>query len=102
MATPQNDEPSNVIGSISKFAGILVGTAVVTGKRIIGSVTPPSEDSPDKPEKKTMQARSPRKKKAVCTTEAKVPKTKKKKAVKRKGTASSAKSEASEKKSIPS
>jgi len=102
MATPQNDEPSNVIGSISKFAGTLVGTAVVTGKRIIGSVTPPSEDPSDKPKKKTMQARSQRKKKAVRKIEAKVPKTKKEKVVKRKGTGSSAKSEASEKKSISS
>jgi len=102
MTTPQNDEPSNVVGSISKFAGVLVGTAVVTGKRIIGSVTPSSKDPSDKPKKKTMQARSQRKKKAVRKTEAKVPKTKKKKkkVVKRKGTGSSAKSEASEKKSI--
>ena len=104
MATLQNDEPSNVIGSISKFAGALVGTAVVTSKRIIGSVTPPSEDPSGKPKKKTMPARSQRKKKAVRKTEAKVPKTKKKKkkVVKRKGTGSSAKSKASEKKSISS
>jgi len=108
MATPQNDEPSNVVGSISKFAGVLVGTAVVAGKRIIGSVTPPSKDPSDKPKKKTMQARSQRKKKAVRKTEAKVPKTKKKKkrkkkkVVKLKGTDSTAKSKASEKKSISS
>ena len=79
MATPQNDEHSKVIGAISKFAGTLAGTAVVTGKRIIGSVKPTSEGPSDKPKKKTMQARSQRKKKAVRKTEAKVPKTKKKK-----------------------
>jgi len=100
MATPQKGEPSKIIGSVSKFAGTLVGTAVVTGKRIIGSVAPPSKGPSDKPKKKTMQARSQRKKKAVRKTEAKVPKTKKKKkkVVKRKGTGSSGKSEASEKK----
>jgi hypothetical protein len=44
MATPQNSkpEPSKIIRPISKFAGALVGTAVVTGKRIIGSVKPTS------------------------------------------------------------
>ena len=81
MATPQNgeSEPSRIIGSISKLAGALVGTAVVAGKRIIGEVTPPSKGPSDKPRGKTMQAPAKRRKKAVRKTEAKVPKTKKKK-----------------------
>ena len=99
MATPQNDEPSKVIGSISKFAGTLVGTAVVTGKRIIGSAKPSSKGPPDKPGKKTIRTPAKRKKKAVSKAETKVPKTKKKKkVVKRKPTGSSDKSGASKKK----
>jgi hypothetical protein len=100
MATPQNGkpEPSRIIGSISKLAGVLVGTAVVTGKRIIGLVTPPSEGPSDKHGKKTMQAPAKRKMKAVRKTEIKIPKTKKKKVVKRKGTGSSGESGASKKK----
>jgi hypothetical protein len=68
MATPQNDEPSGIIESVSKFAGTVVGSAVITGKRIIGSA------------------------------KTKVPKTKKKKVVKRKRTGSPDKSGASKKK----
>jgi hypothetical protein len=102
MATPQNSkpEPSRIIGSISKLAGVLVGTAVVTGKRIIGLVTPPSEGPLDKHRGKTVQAPAKRKKKAVRKTEIKIPKTKKKKkkVVKRKGTGSSDESGASKKK----
>jgi hypothetical protein len=58
MATPQNSkpEPSKIIRPISKFAGALVGTAVVTGKRIIGSVKPTSEGPSDKHREKTLQA----------------------------------------------
>jgi len=99
MATPQNDEPepSRIIRSISKLAGALVGTAVVTGKRIIGSVRPPSEGPSDKPGGKTVHAPPKRKKKAVRKTEIKIPKTKKKKVVKRKGTGSSGESGASKK-----
>ena len=99
MATPQNGEPgfSRIIGSISKLAAVLVGTAVVTGKRIIGSVRPPSEGPTDKPGKKTVHAPAKRKKKAVRKTEIKIPKTKKKKVVKRKGTGSSVESGASTK-----
>ena len=99
MATPQNDEPepSRIIRSISKLAGALVGTAVVTGKRIIGSVRPPSEGPSDKPGEKTVHAPAKRKKKAVRKTEIKIPKTKKKKVVKRKGTGSSGESGASKK-----
>jgi len=104
MATPQNGEPepSRIIGSISKLVGALVGTAVVTGKRIIGSVRPPSEGPSDKPGEKTVQAPAKRKKKAVRKTEIKIPKTKKKKVVKRKGTGSSGESGASKKKSTKS
>ncbi len=100
MATPQNGkpEPSRIIRSISKLAGALVGTAVVTGKRIIGSVRPPSEGPSDKPGKKTVHAPAKRKKKAVRKTGIKIPKTKKKKVVKRKGTGSSGESGASKKK----
>jgi len=100
MATPQNGEPgpSRIIGSISKLVGALVGTAVVTGKRIIGSVRPPSEGPSDKPGEKTVHAPAKRKKKAVRKTEIKIPKTKKKKVVKRKGTGSSGESGASKKK----
>ena len=62
MATPQNgeSEPSRIIGSISKLAGALVGTAVVAGKRIIGEAAPPSKGPSDRPRGKTMQARAKR------------------------------------------
>ncbi len=106
MATRQNRkvESPKIIGAISRLAGTLVGTVAVTGKRIIGSVTPPSEGPSDKPEVKTMQVSVKRKKKAVRKTEIKVPKTKKKKkkVVKRKGTGSSGESGASKKKSTQS
>jgi hypothetical protein len=104
MATPQNDEsePSRIIGSISKLAGALVGTAVVAGKRIIGEVTPPSKGPSDKLGGKTMQAPAKRRKKAVRKTETKVPKTKKKKVIKRKGTGSPQKSKTSKMKPAPS
>jgi hypothetical protein len=98
MATPQKGEPPKIIGSVSKFAGALVGTAVITGKRIIGSATPSSKGSPDKPGKKTIRAPAQKKKKAARKAETKVPKTKKKKVVKRKGTGSSDKSGVSKKK----
>ncbi len=98
MATPQKGEPSKIIGSVSKFAGTLVGTAVITGKRIIGSATPSSEGSPDKPGKKTLRAPAQKKRKAVRKAETKVTKTKKKQLVKRKGTGPSGKSGVSKKK----
>ncbi len=100
MATPQNGkpEPSRIIRSISKVAGALIGTVVITGKRIIGSVRPPSEGPSDKPGEKTVHAPAKRKKKAVRKTEIRIPKTKKKKVVKRKGTGSSGESGASKKK----
>lgn len=83
MATPQNDEFLSIVGSISKFAGALVGTAVITGKRILGEAKPPSEGSSDKLRKKNIPAQT---------------NTKKKKAVKRKPAGSSGKSGASKKK----
>jgi len=100
MTTPQNGEPepSRTIRSVSKFAGALVGTVVVTGKRIIGSVTPPSEGPPNKPEGKTMRVSAKRKKKVVRKTKIKVPKAKKKKVVKQKPAGSSGKGGASKKK----
>jgi hypothetical protein len=98
MATPQKGEPSKVIGSVSKFAGTLVGTAVITGKRIIGSATLSSKGPPDKSGGKTVRAPARKKRKAVRKTETKAPKTKKKKAVKRKGTGPSGKSVVSKKK----
>lgn len=100
MATPQNGEPepSRIIRSISKLTGALVGTAVITGKRIIGSVRPPSEGPSDKPGEKPVHAPAKRKKKAVRKTGIKIPKTKKKKVLKGKGTGSSGESGASKKK----
>jgi hypothetical protein len=95
MATPQNGEPSKIIGSISKFAGTLVGSAVIAGKRIFQSTPPPGKEPSDKPEEKTSPTRNQRKKKAVRTT-------KKKKAVKRKGAGSSGKSETSKKEPVQS
>ena len=100
MATPQNGEPepSRIIRSISKLTGALVGTAVITGKRIIGSVRPPGEGPSDKPGEKPVHTPAKRKKKAVRKTGIKIPKTKKKKVLKRKGTGSSGESGASKKK----
>jgi hypothetical protein len=98
MATPQKGEPSKIIESVSKFAGTVVGSAVITGKRIIGSAKPSSKGPPDKPGKKTIRTPAKRKKKAVSKAETKVPKTKKKKVVKRKPTGSSDKGGVSKKK----
>jgi len=83
MTTPQKCEPSKVIGSISKFAGTLVGTAVVTGKRIVGSVRTSSESPLKKTEKKTVQVPVETIKKVVHKP-ATTTKRKKKKVVKRK------------------
>ncbi|MBW7990936.1 MAG: hypothetical protein FVQ84_13100 [Planctomycetes bacterium] len=100
MPTPKNGktEPLRVIGSISKLVGTVVGTTVVTGKRVIRSVRSLSESLSDKPGK-TVHAPAPakRKKKAVRKAGVKIPKTKKKKVVKRKGTGSSGVSRASKK-----
>ncbi len=100
MGTQQKDEPSGIIESVSKLAGTVVGSAVITGKRIIGSAKPSSKGSKDKHGKKTIRAPAPKKKKAVRKAGTKTPKTKKKKVVKRKGTGSSDKSGASKKKHI--
>jgi len=93
MATRENDkiEPSKIVGAISKFAGALVGTAVVTGKRIVRNVTPSSRDS-GKLKEKSVQAPAKRKKGVTGK--------KKKKAVKRKGTSQARKGGTSEEKSV--
>jgi len=93
MATRENDkiEPSKIVGAISKLAGTLVGTAVVTGKRIVRNVTPPSGASSELKEK-SVQARAKRKKR--------VTRKKKKKAVKRKGTSQARKGGTSKEKSV--
>ncbi len=101
MPTPKNakPEPLKIIGPVSKLVGAVVGTAVVTGKRVIRSVRSSSEGPSDKPGEKTVHAPAPAKKKkeAVRKTGIKIPKTKKKKVVKRKGTGSSSVSKASKK-----
>jgi len=61
MAVPHNSKPLGVVGSISKFAGALVGTAVVASKRIIGSATPPGKGPSDR----VLQALAKIKKKVV-------------------------------------
>jgi hypothetical protein len=61
MAVPHNGKSLGVIGSISKFAGALVGTAVATGKQIIGSATPPGKGPSDR----DLQALAKIKKKVV-------------------------------------
>ena len=85
MATRQKDkiEPSGIVGAVSKLAGALVGTAVVTGKRIVRNVAPVSKDSSDKLEEKSMQAPAKKKTGATRKKETKGPKTKKKKKMKK-------------------
>ncbi|HIJ66794.1 MAG TPA: hypothetical protein HPP87_03095 [Planctomycetes bacterium] len=58
MATRRKQQagPSQVIGAVSKFAGVLVGTAVVTGRRIIKTVSQPDQGRQAKPGKKSVQA----------------------------------------------
>jgi hypothetical protein len=90
-------EPSNVIGSISKLVGTVVGTTVVTGKRVIRSVKSSNRSLSNKRGGKTVHASAERKKKAVRKTGVKTTTTKKKKAVKRKGTGSSGTSRAPKK-----
>lgn len=101
MTTPQKDELSGIIESVSKLAGAVVGSAVITGKRIIGSAKPSSKGSKDKGGKKTIRAPSQKKKKTARKTGTKAPTTKKKVA-KGKGTGSSDKSGATTKKKAPS
>jgi len=104
MATRQNDESdaTKIIGSISKMAGTVAGSLVFTGKRIILTLTPSTDSSPDGPAIKSAQAPAKTKKKAVQKRELKAPKVKKKKAVKRKPAGSSGKSRTSKKKSTQS
>jgi len=87
MATQQSRkvEPPKIIGAISKLAGALVGTAVVTGKRIIETTTQAGEEPSAKPEKKSVRAPAKKKKrkKAVVKTKAKGRKVKKKVAKKK-------------------
>jgi hypothetical protein len=83
-STPQNGEPSRIIGAISKFAGTLVGSVVSAGNRIIGSGSAPVVAKPKAPVKGQ--------KKAAGKPVSEGPK-KKEKVVKRKGTGSSGKSE---------
>ena len=93
MATRENDkiEPSKIVGAISKLAGTLVGTAVVTGKRIVRNVTPASGASG---ELKGKSVQAPAKRKRGATDK------KKRKAVKRKGTSKARKGGTSEEKSV--
>ncbi len=82
-------EPLKVVGSISKLVGTVVGTTVVTGKRVIRSVKPSGEEPSNKPGGKTAHAPAKKKKVAVGDTGTKTTTTKKKKVTKRKGTGSS-------------
>ena len=88
-------EPLKVVGSISKLVGTVVGTTVVTGKRVIRSVKPSGESPSKKLGGKTAHAPAKKKKAAVGETGAKT--TTKKKVTKRKGTNSSGVSGASKK-----
>ena len=60
----QKVEPPKVIGAISKFAGALVGTAVVTGKRIAKTAASADEEPSAKPRKKSVRAPAKKRKKA--------------------------------------
>jgi hypothetical protein len=102
MATRQNDktELSKIVGAISKLAGTVVGSAVVTGKRVVKNVTPSSGASSGLGKKST-QTPAKRKKKAAPKKKAKSRKAKKKrKIVKRKGTSRPRTRGTSEEKSV--
>ncbi len=92
----QKVEPPKVIGVISKFAGSLVGTAVITGKRIVKTAVPADEEPSAKPRKKSVRAPAKKRKKASVKTKAKGRKVKKKaakkKVVKKKSTGPTGKS----------
>ncbi len=80
----QKVEPPKVIGAISKFAGVLVGTAVVTGKHIVKTATQAGEGSSGEPREKIVLAPvRKKKKKAAVKTKAKGRKVKKKVAKKK-------------------
>jgi len=78
MATRRNDKigPSKIVGAVSKVAGTLVGSAVVTGKRIVRNVTSPKAGS-SKLGKKPTQAPAKGKKRATPKKKAKSQKAKK-------------------------
>jgi len=59
----QKVEPPKVIGAISKFAGALVGTAVVTGKRIVKPPAQADKKPSAKPRKKSVRAPAKKRKK---------------------------------------
>jgi len=65
MATRQSQkvEPPKVIGAISKFAGALVGTAVITGKRIVKTSAQAGGEPSAKLRKKSVRAPAMKKKK---------------------------------------
>ena len=82
IATRQSQkvEPPKVIGAISKFAGALVGTAVVTGRRIAKTAAQAVEGPSAKPEERSMRAPGEKRKKqkTAVKTKAKSRKVKKK------------------------
>ena len=67
MATKQSRKvkPPKVIGAISEFAGVLVGTAVVTGKRIVKTAAHAGEELSSKPRKKAVRVPARKKKKVA-------------------------------------
>jgi hypothetical protein len=79
MVTRKNQkaEQPKVIGTISKYAGTFVGTAVVTGRQIIQRMSSPSKP----PKDKSAQARTRKKKKTTIKTKPNVRKVKKRKKV---------------------
>ena len=80
MATRQSQkvETPKVIGAISKFAGTLVGTAVVTSKRIVKTTASADEKSSARPGEKTGRASAKKRKKTSVKANAKGRKIKKK------------------------
>jgi len=68
MATRRKQQagPSQVIGAVSRFAGVMVGTAVFTGRRIIKTASQSDQERQAKPGKKSVQA--PTGKKAAGNT----------------------------------
>jgi len=74
----QKVEPPKVIGAISKFAGTLVGTAVVTSKRIVKTAVSAEEKPSARPGDKSVRASAKKRKKTSVKTKAKGRKIKKK------------------------
>ena len=106
MATRQSQkvEPPKVIGAISKFAGTLVGTAVVTGKRIVKTTAPADEEPSAKRGGKSVRAKAKKRKKTSVKAKTKSRKVKKKtakkKVAKKKSTGPSHKSKTSRKEPV--